>query len=39
MIAIKCDECDSAGFIYFGNSEEYSVMKCDCNDLTLDWND
>jgi hypothetical protein len=30
MIAIKCDECNGAGFIYFGNENDFDVMKCDC---------
>ena len=39
MLAIKCDECQGAGFIYFGNEEDWDVMTCECNDeLTLDWN-
>ena len=38
MIAIKCDECNGAGFLYFGNENDFDVMPCDCKDeLTLDW--
>jgi hypothetical protein len=43
IIAIPCDECNGAGFLFYGNDEDYSVMPCDCVDenkdeLTLDWN-
>lgn len=30
MLAIKCDECKRAGFIYFGNKAYRDVMQCDC---------
>ena len=30
MLSVKCDECQGAGFIYFGNEEDWDVMKCDC---------
>ena len=30
MLAVKCDECQGAGFIYFGNEENWDVMQCDC---------
>lgn len=32
MLAIKCDECNGSGFLYFGSDEEYDVMACDCAD-------
>ena len=32
MLAIKCDECNGAGFLYFGDSDDYDVMSCDCQD-------
>jgi hypothetical protein len=38
ILAVACDECNGAGFLFYGNDEEYSVMPCDCKDLTLDWN-
>lgn len=30
IIAIGCDECNGAGFLFFGSNEDYSVMPCDC---------
>ena len=36
LIAIPCDECDGAGFIFFGNEKNYDVESCDCvNDEEL----
>ena len=42
VIAVSCDECNGAGFIFFGNDTDFDVMTCDCVDnandgLTLDW--
>ena len=25
-----CDECGGAGFLFYGNDEEYSVEACSC---------
>jgi hypothetical protein len=33
VIAVACDECDGAGFVFFGSGEEYSVMPCDCENI------
>ena len=30
VIAIPCDECDGAGFIFWGNENNYDVEACDC---------
>ena len=41
IIGMACDECNGAGFVFFGNSEDYDVIPCDCvnnDELTLDWN-
>lgn len=27
---VSCGECSGAGYIYFGDSDEYSVFPCDC---------
>jgi hypothetical protein len=42
VMIIECDECNDAGFIFFGNDNDFDVETCDCvtnaNDgLTLDW--
>jgi hypothetical protein len=42
IISVACDECNGAGFIFFGNENDFDVMSCDCVDndeLTLDWNE
>jgi len=40
IIGMACDECNGAGFVFFGNSNNYDVVTCDCvnDELTLDWN-
>ena len=36
LIAIPCDECNGAGFIFFGDEKNYDVESCDCvNDEEL----
>jgi hypothetical protein len=30
IFAIACDECNGAGFIFFGNDLDYDVEPCDC---------
>jgi hypothetical protein len=30
IIAIPCDECGGAGFIFFGDEKNYDVESCDC---------
>ncbi len=32
VTAIACEDCNGAGFIFFGEGEEYDVMQCDCID-------
>lgn len=41
IIGMACDECNGAGFVFFGNSNDFDVITCNCVDndeLTLDWN-
>ena len=42
IISAECDECGGAGFLFFGNENNYDVEPCSCVDeisdeLTLDW--
>lgn len=40
IIAIACDECNGAGFVFFTDGENYDVESCDCVTETsneLDW--
>ena len=42
IIAAPCDECGGAGFLFWGNENNYDVEPCACvdsvsDDLTLDW--
>ena len=42
IVAVACDECGGAGFIFFGNENDFDVETCDCvadveDELTLDW--
>jgi hypothetical protein len=30
VIAIECDECNGAGFIFFGNDNNFDVETCSC---------
>ena len=30
VIAVACDECNGAGFVFFGNDNDFDVMSCDC---------
>jgi len=30
IIAIGCDECNGAGFIFWGNDDSFDVEPCDC---------
>jgi hypothetical protein len=30
IIAIACDECNGAGFLFYGSDEDYSVEPCSC---------
>ena len=39
IIAIACDECNGAGFVFWGNEAEFDVQSCACvNDGSLFWN-
>ncbi len=30
ILAIDCDECGAAGFLFFGNENNFDVEPCDC---------
>jgi hypothetical protein len=30
ILAVNCDECGGAGFIFFGDENNYDVEQCDC---------
>jgi hypothetical protein len=30
ILGIDCDECGGAGFIFFGDENDYHVEPCDC---------
>ena len=30
VIAISCDECGGAGFLFFGDNDNFDVESCDC---------
>ena len=30
IIAIDCDECGGAGFLFFGDNDNFDVEPCDC---------
>ena len=32
IIAVACDECNGAGFIFFGDDNNFDVEPCDCVD-------
>jgi len=39
IIAVACDECNGAGFIFFGDNNSFDVEPCDCvDDGSLFWN-
>ena len=40
IIAVACDDCGGAGFIFYGNENDFDVETCDCvadveDELTL----
>jgi len=42
IIAANCDECGGAGFVFFGNENDYDCEPCECvadvaDELTVDW--
>ena len=42
VTAVACAECGGAGFIFWGNENDYDCEPCDCvadvnDELTLDW--
>ena len=30
ILAIECDECGGAGFLFFGDENNYDCEPCDC---------
>jgi len=32
IIAVACDECNGAGFIFWGDDNNFDVEPCDCVD-------
>jgi hypothetical protein len=36
IIAVSCDECGGAGFLFWGNENNFDVEACDC--ALEDWN-
>ena len=30
IIAVACDECGGAGFLFWGDENNYDVEQCDC---------
>ena len=30
ILAIDCDECGGAGFLFFGDNDNFDVEPCDC---------
>jgi hypothetical protein len=30
IIAVSCDECGGAGFLFWGDENNYDVESCDC---------
>jgi len=35
VMTFLCDECNGAGYIFWGDNLNYDVEKCDCNDFAL----
>jgi hypothetical protein len=31
IIAVACDECGGAGFLFWGDENNYDVETCNCN--------
>jgi hypothetical protein len=36
IIAVACDECGGAGFLFWGDENNYDVEACEC--AVEDWN-
>jgi hypothetical protein len=39
IIAVACDDCGGAGFLFYGSDEEYSVEPCSCVSADEDFTD
>lgn len=42
IVSVSCEDCGGAGFIFFGNENNFDVEPCDCvaevsDELTVDW--
>jgi hypothetical protein len=38
IVVAACEECNGAGFLFYGSGEDYSVEQCDCVDpAEFDW--
>ena len=35
VLSIACDECQSHGYLFFGDANDYSVESCQCQDVNL----
>jgi len=31
ILAVECDECGGAGFVFWGDENNYDVESCDCS--------
>lgn len=39
IIAVACDECNGAGFLFWGDENNYDVEACDCVAGDTDFTD
>ena len=35
VMTFRCDECNGAGYIFWGDNLEYDVEKCECKNFAL----
>ena len=35
VMTFRCDECNGAGYIFWGDNLEYDVEKCQCKNFAL----
>jgi hypothetical protein len=35
VMRFDCNDCNGAGFIFWGNDLDYDVEKCDCNNFAI----
>ena len=36
IIAVECNECNGAGFVFWGDDNNFDVETCDCISADLD---